>query len=73
MAPPDALRENYNPSGSIGFTQQGATLVELVEKQADLIDYYKTHLARMANMICGQRQSYFRVTQVVAENPENPE
>lgn len=45
MAEPDALRESSDSSRrSVGFTQRGAGIVELLDKQADLIDYYKDQL-----------------------------
>lgn len=43
---PDALRESSDERRSIGFTQRGAGIVELLDKQADLIDYYKDQLDR---------------------------
>lgn len=46
MPVPDALRESNDGRRSMGFTQRGAGIVELLEKQADLIDYYKDQLER---------------------------
>lgn len=47
---PDALRENNDWRESIGFSQRAADVADLLEKQADLIDFYKEQLLR-------QRQS----------------
>ncbi|XP_055377650.1 transmembrane protein 192 [Condylostylus longicornis] len=42
--PPDALNGNFNDNiGSVGVLHPHAHLVELIEKQADLISYLKDH------------------------------
>lgn len=65
---PDALNEN---AGSVGFSQQGATLIELLEKQADLIDFYINMLQRMYNLVNGRPS--FRVTEIVHDEQQNQE
>lgn len=44
---PDALLGSYHTGGSVGLTQRGADMVELFEKQADLINYLKDHNLRL--------------------------
>lgn len=42
--PPDALQgSNSHSGGSLGLTQRGLSTAELLEKQADLINYLKDH------------------------------
>lgn len=42
--PPDALQgSRSHSSGSLGLTQRGLSTAELLEKQADLINYLKDH------------------------------
>uniref|UniRef100_A0A2M4ALM1 Transmembrane protein 192 n=1 Tax=Anopheles triannulatus TaxID=58253 RepID=A0A2M4ALM1_9DIPT len=51
-APPDALQDNRGMrSGSVGLTQRGLSTTELLEKQADLINYLKDHNLKLNQKI----------------------
>lgn len=41
--PPDALQGINTVTGSVGLMQRGADVTELLEKQADLIQYLQDH------------------------------
>ena len=41
--PPDALQGINSVTGSLGLVQRGADVTELLEKQADLIQYLQDH------------------------------
>lgn len=50
--PPDALQgSRVNSSGSLGLTQRGLSTTELLEKQADLINYLKDHNLKLNQKI----------------------
>lgn len=44
---PDALRGTHSSSGSVGLSQPGSDVTELLEKQADLISYLKDYNAKL--------------------------
>lgn len=45
---PDALRGSHSTGeGLVGLTQRNASVIELLEKQADLINYLKDHNLRL--------------------------
>ncbi|XP_058461759.1 transmembrane protein 192 isoform X2 [Malaya genurostris] len=51
-AAPDALQGSRgHSSGSLGLTQQGLSTAELLEKQADLINYLKDHNLKLNQKI----------------------
>lgn len=51
-APPDALQGSRgHSSGSLGLTQRGLSTAELLEKQADLINYLKDHNLKLNQKI----------------------
>lgn len=68
MPEPDALRESNDNRPSVGFTQRGAGIVELLEKQADLIDYYKEQLDRNMQALMAMHSQVHRV--VATSNPD---
>lgn len=45
--PPDALHGINTVTGSVGLMQRGADVTELLEKQADLIQYLQDHNAKL--------------------------
>lgn len=49
---PDALRGTYSSSsGSVGITQPGSDVTDLLEKQSDLINYLKDYNAKLNQKI----------------------
>lgn len=70
MPVPDALRESNDGRRSMGFTQRGAGIVELLEKQADLIDYYKDQLHRTMQDLLDMNNAVVRVVTNVNIEPQ---
>lgn len=70
MPVPDALRESNDGRRSMGFTQRGAGIVELLEKQADLIDYYKDQLQRTMQDLLDMNNAVVRVVTNVNIEPQ---
>lgn len=66
MPVPDALRESNDGRRSVGFTQRGAGIVELLDKQADLIDYYKDQLERTMRDLVAMNEQVVRVVHASA-------
>lgn len=54
----------------MGFTQRGAGIVELLEKQADLIDYYKDQLQRTMQDLLDMNNAVVRVVTNVNIEPQ---
>ena len=61
MPVPDALRDSNDGRRSVGFTQRAAGIVELLDKQADLIEYYKDQLDRTMQDLLAMNNSVVRV------------
>lgn len=71
MPEPDALRESNDGRRSVGFTQRGAGIVELLDKQADLIDYYKEQLERNMQSLLAMNNQVHRVV-ASSNNADQP-
>lgn len=71
MPVPDVLREGGGGHRSVGFTQRGAGIAELLDKQADLIDYYKDQLERTMQDLMTMNDAVVRV--VATANPDLPQ
>lgn len=62
-APPDALQGSRgHSSGSLGLTQRGLSTAELLEKQADLINYLKDHNLKLNQKIMQMNAAVRTVT-----------
>lgn len=62
-APPDALQGSRgHSSGSLGLTQRGLSTTELLEKQADLINYLKDHNLKLNQKIMQMNAAVRTVT-----------
>jgi len=57
--PPDVLRGADRAGGSLGLMQPGGDIDDLLEKQADLIDYLRDHTHKL-NQKLHQMQTNIR-------------
>jgi len=56
--PPDALQGINTAMGSVGLVQRGADVTELLEKQADLIEYLRNHNANLNQKLMQMSNQY---------------
>lgn len=65
---PDALRGSEPYTGSVGLTERGSDMAELLEKQSDLINYLRDHNLRLNQKLM---QLHANMSQNVRQNLNN--